>query len=199
MSTTPDAGAIISNMLDSGPITSTTPKIDTDTAAVRQQLDTDIAAVQAKREYTVEAKSRMIADLRANAQRQLDGLRDESESQQTRRRTELSTKLLDRNPYDPGDRHTQTLLWRDATERVGRIDDEDDAEKLMRSSIRNHDAALTKTLLRAAYEQRWAGVVNAYTEANPRDYETAEELWALTAPKDHSIKALMADAMQFTL
>ncbi|WP_418602469.1 hypothetical protein [Mycolicibacterium sp. SCSIO 43805] len=199
-SLTPDAGTIIRSMLDAGPVTDTTPAIVSDAAAIRNRLKTDIAAVEAKREYTFEAKSRMVNDLRAKAQQQLDGLRETRDSDTDKRRTQLRAKLLNRNPYfDPANSHTQTLLWRDADERVGRINDETEAETMMRQALRNHDTPLTKTLLRAAYDQRWASVVNAYTEANPRDYEPAEELWDLSTPKDQSIKALMADAMQFTL
>lgn len=77
------------------------------------------------------------------------------------------------------------MSYRDAADRTARIDSETTALNLLRQAIANGDTPMERSILRAAYDNRWADVVNAYTSARPQHYQAAEELWTLTDTQTH--------------
>lgn len=94
--------------------------------------------------------------------------------------TDQVAKLRRRFGPSPSADALSQLSWRDAAERVDKLALEDQAIRLLHQGLDNADEPLTRTILRTAIDQHWAGVVSLYVTARHPDHAAVEALWVLT-------------------
>jgi hypothetical protein len=105
--------------------------------------------INADTRLSVVGKNEAIAALREETEAGLAALQTAQQEADGKRRTELSSKLLDRSTLD-NDPAT-TIAWRDAAQRAAVIEDTGDvkgAVSLVKQAIRNRDESLERSLLR---------------------------------------------------
>jgi hypothetical protein len=152
--------------------------------AIRAEYEARADAVRADERLSPVGKNESIAQLREQTEAKLKELREDRERETSERRGRLRSKLLDRSVSEGND-PALTVSYRDAAERVARLEDAGDvksAVSLMRSALRNQDTPLERALLRVAIEQGWPEVVDTFTATRASQRADVEELWGLTHP-----------------
>lgn len=74
---------------------------------------------------------------------------------------------------------TDLIAFRDAQERADRIDEREDAQRLMGRALRSNDRTLAHALFRKAIDQRWGDVIEQFTAEHPDSATTAKEIQTL--------------------
>jgi hypothetical protein len=173
----------------------------------KNEFDRRVAEINADTHLSVVGKNQAIAALREQTEATLAELQGAQQEQSAARRAALESQLLDRSAFDRDP--ATTIAWRDAAQRVAILEDTGDvrgAVSLLRQAIRNGDESLERSLLRAAIDQGWAEMVNAYADGRPRKADDVQELWSLTHAHQsgqlasrEDILAGLADATAFNL
>lgn len=149
-------------------------------------------------DLNIDAKQRLIAEARQTSEQKLADIRRREDKAREDRVTDLRRRLVGRPIADTA----SEISWRDAADRVERIDNEETAITVLRQAIDNADKPLIRTILRAGYDRGWAEVINTYTAAHRLDYDDAEELWSLTyngGANGNDLKAKLYKDLAFTL
>lgn len=76
------------------------------------------------------------------------------------------------------------ISYRDAQDRADRLEDAEEATRLIERAIRQDDLYLAHAIFDRATREGWRGVSQAFTRANPQYADTVRELQALMAAKD---------------
>lgn len=158
----------------------------------------DVESITTSPDLTTDAKQRLIDEARQTSEQKLADIRRREDKARADRITDLRRRLVGRPIADTA----SEISWRDAADRVERLDNEDHAITLLRQAIDNADKPLVRTILRAGYDHGWAEVINTYTAAHRLDYDDAEELWSLTyngGANGNDIKAKLYRDLAFTL
>lgn len=87
---------------------------------------------------------------------------------------------------------TDLIAFRDAQERAERVDDKEDASRLMGLALRSNDRTLAHALFRKAIDQRWSGVVEQFTAEHPDSATAAKEIQILDEHLKNSWRRTMA-------
>jgi hypothetical protein len=151
---------------------------------LQRRLQAEVAEVNADPTLSPIGKNEKITALREAAQSSLNDIRDKQLRCAADRRKTLESKLFGRAAGEGND-PTLVVSYRDAAERVAALEGNVDTSKavsLMRTAIHNGDVPLRKMLLRSAYDNQWAEVINAYAEAFPSSDADVNELWDARYP-----------------
>ena len=87
---------------------------------------------------------------------------------------------------------TVLIAFCNAQERAERVDDKEDASRLMGLALRSNDRTLAHALFRRAIDQRWSGVVEQFTGGYPESATAAKEIQILDEHLENSWRRTMA-------
>lgn len=155
-------------------------------------------AINKNPRLTPEGKREALAKLHEDTSARVAEAQAAQQKHHEQRKRDLADKMF-KHPVRSDD-PALAMSYRDASDRVSHLVGQPDGElralTLLRIAIQNDDAPMERCLLRAAYEQRWPEVVNAYTAERSHHYDAAEELWRLTDPHGDTTQDLI-NAMAF--
>ncbi|MEO3811347.1 hypothetical protein ABGB17_20325 [Sphaerisporangium sp. B11E5] len=140
-----------------------------------------------------------IAKAYRDARDQLATLDTQEQAARKQRRGTLLRELFTPGKDDGHDPATATLSYRDALDRVDRIEDAGAARTLLTRSLRTGDNLLAKALAQKASESGWGDVLTTYFENRPpQDTERYNE-YATLARDDANPQARFNRAAQYVL
>ena len=146
---------------------------------VQTNYRNQLATLVADTRLSPEGKREEAEGLYLQALASMETIRVERSAATEARRTELQNMFLKRSVLEGTD-PTVTISYRDAYERVSRVDNGDDALGLMNQALATDDVPLQRAILARSFEQRWPDAINAYTTKYTFREAEADELWDLT-------------------
>ncbi|QQD76915.1 hypothetical protein I8920_03920 [Curtobacterium sp. YC1] len=150
-----------------------------------QQEKKDIAANVTLSE---EGKRHQTEEVVAGARTRANALRDKEVQLVKNHLRSLETQLDAKIGYGA----TDMIAFRDAQERADRLDDADDAARLMGLAIRSNDRTLAHALFRKSIDKGWNGVTQQFTAEHPEAATTAKEIQILEQHLNQSFSRTMA-------
>jgi hypothetical protein len=93
-------------------------------------------------------------------------------------------------PTRPG--NTDIIAYRDAQDRADRIDDPDEANRLLERSLRQGDDSLAHAIFRAAVDRGYQTVITTFTTAKPALATAVADLQTLEGAKKNSFERTVA-------
>lgn len=166
---------------------------------IKAELQQAIDRINRDPTLTPIGKNEKVAVLQEAAGNALSSLHAQQRQNVENRLKALESSLFDRATIEGSD-PALVVSYRDAAERVAALEgsvDTSNAVALMRSALRNGDLPLQKMLLRAAFDNQWADVLDVAAEAGPSRGAEITELWDLRYPGNSFYDGL-ADAAAFT-
>ncbi|MFZ8758624.1 hypothetical protein ACO03V_14505 [Microbacterium sp. HMH0099] len=85
----------------------------------------------------------------------------------------------------------EVISFRDAQDRAERIENADEAVRLLERALRQHDKILAHAILRVGLDKNYRNVVDAFTAKRPEMKETISELRQLEKLRENSFARTM--------
>jgi hypothetical protein len=145
-------------------------------AALQRNAYQEKKNIAADGTLSAEGKRHQTEEAMASAKSRANALR-EKEVQLVKDRLRILETQLDAKV---GSGATDLIAFRDAQERADRIDEKENAQRLMGIALRSNDRTLAHALFRKAINQRWAGVIDQFTAEHPDSATAAKEIQTLT-------------------
>ncbi|MDT3343882.1 hypothetical protein [Microbacterium aquilitoris] len=125
---------------------------------------------------------------RAASQSRLRALRQKEEAALDR---EIST-LMHRieSPRSPG--NTDIIAFRDAQDRADRIEDDDEATRLLERALRQGDSSLAHAIFRASMDSNYRQAIKTFIRHKPELATAIEDLQRLNGAKQNSFERTVA-------
>jgi hypothetical protein len=141
-------------------------------ADINTQLNLSVEQIRNAKGYSAEGKRVLIARAYQRRMQEMAELRSAANTALSKERDTLVRDLfgLDRfvNLTDPtGSRASLAVSYRDAQDRVARLEREDEALELLARADRSGDEILARAVVERSVEQQWLGVLNTYADARP--------------------------------
>jgi len=158
--------------------------------AVRLQRNTqqEKKNIAADATLSTEGKQHQTAEVTDTARTRAAALR-EQEVKLVKNHIRILETQLDAKA---GSGATDIIAFRDAQERAERIEEKEDAAKLMGLALRSNDRTLAHAIFRKSIDKGWSGVVQQFTEENPGSASAARDIEILDRHLKDSWRRTMA-------
>lgn len=143
-----------------------------DAATIKADHHTAKQAIQDDEMISDLAKKEKLDALNASTRTKLDNLKGEQESFIARLKSKLEKELRGDQPTDAN----SVLLRRDASDRVRKITDKNEAMDVLNDAIGNGDDEMAHAIGTRARNSLWLDVVDLYKAAHPDTAESASAL-----------------------
>ncbi|WJL95881.1 hypothetical protein QSU92_01245 [Microbacterium sp. ET2] len=134
-----------------------------------------IKQIDADAELSDEGKKAQRDRFAESARERLRALRAEEEARVDAKISELERRL----DGATGTSSTDVIAFRDAQDRAERLDDADDAKRMLDRALRSNDKSLAFAIFRRALDANWRGLVADFTTAQPQVAGVAQDLEVL--------------------
>lgn len=135
-----------------------------------------------------EGKEQQSAEAVSIARTRASALRDK-EVQLVKDRIRILETQLDAKV---GSGATDLIAFRDAQERAERVEEKEDASRLMGLALRSNDRTLAHAIFRKSIDRGWRGVIQQFTDENPESAEAARDIEVLDQHLKNSWRRTMA-------
>ncbi|SDD89932.1 hypothetical protein [Nocardioides lianchengensis] len=173
--------------------------IQNQAALIQDRFNATVTETREDPDLTTDAKMRRLAGAWVDAEARMGTLRQSFEGG-----SQQSVESLTKQAFGAtGASGADAISVRDADDRASRLEDADEALKLLRRAEGNGDTVLSRAIAQHAFGRRndffggdWAGVVDAYSEAHP---QVASKISELANLRSESIKSGFAAAFVFSI
>lgn len=170
--------------------------------AVRAEYARTSSAIEADQRLTPEAKAKMRAEAREQANGRLRAIHEATEASIARERANLERRLM--SPPALGvaattsDKIARDASYRDAVERARRVAADPGAlVELLELAESTGDDLQARAILAVGLQRGHAHVVNRYTSTRRAEEQAVDRLYELLQAQSN-VKAVVARAMQLT-
>lgn len=172
---------------------SNTPQAQKAIALVGEHNRT-VEYIRGNKNLTPEGQRKQIAANYLQYKRQITALEAEDKATRASKADSLRRSLFGLSSSDAN----ATISYRDAQDRVARIENEAQALELLDRADLGNDEILTKAIVGKAAEAGWGNLVNNYTAKHPYYGSKLQEL-AKLHNEETSIEGIMNHAMSYNL
>lgn len=155
---------------------------------IQQSTQQEKKNIAADTTLSAEGKQHQTAEATSNARTRAAALRDK-EVQLVKDRIRILETQLDAKA---GSGATDLIAFRDAQERAARVEEKEDAARLMGLALRSNDRTLAHAIFRKSIDKGWRGVIQQFTDENPQSAEAARDIEILDQHLKNSWRRTMA-------
>ena len=146
-----------------------------------------IAEVQADTRLSEDGKKEEIAGLKEGHKNKLTALRDTEKQMVNDAILGLERRIDSRI----GNSASDIIAFRDAQDRAERVENSEEAERLMKRAIVTEDKSLAHAVFRRALETGYKTTIKSFTDAYPDLSDVARDLSTLTKFRDSTFERAM--------
>lgn len=152
------------------------------------------AAIENDRRLTLEGKEELLTPLSARTKATLESLGKQEDKLLKDRMESLQSSLVTKL----GSTSTDIIAMRDAEDRADRLENGEEAARVLERAIRSGDRSLAHAILRRGLEAGWRDVVNQATTAFPEAADTLRDLTEVEQALN-GMGAILGRAMHYNI
>ena len=162
--------------------------IRAEVASTQDRYRANADAVNANSNLSAEGKQAEIAQWRDLTKAKLDDLRRQ-EHQIVEEAITAREKLIDSKI---GTSASDLIAFRDAQDRAERLDNDNEAQRVLERALRNDDTSLAGAVFRQALEKGWRTTIATLTTAKPELGDAVNDLTILSKFRSNTMRRAMA-------
>jgi hypothetical protein len=155
---------------------------------LRGNVDARRNEISQDRTLSDEGKQQALAEVTSNAKPKLKELRAREDKLIADKINELESRIDSKT----GNTATDVIAFRDAQDRAERLEDPDEAERLIARAMRTGDTSLAHAVFRKAMDAGWPSVTRTFTSANPELTDVVRDLGQLTKFREQTFNRTIA-------